>query len=252
MNKSAFPILFALGFLLSAFTPASGQMAGSDSSSTSRAVAHAKTVYHRTLGPQEHLFSGSEYVELNMPRRGHPFHKAREWEEGDIFFDGILYPNIPMLYDVLRDQVVISHASEDNIFVKIKLNNDRIGYFDFMGDIFVQASGQTASGTSLTPGLYHQLYDGKVGVVAKRVKTRQDVIESQMVIAVFTSKDRYYILKEGLYYPVKSKGSVMQVFKEHKKELARHLRKNQIKFRENREAAIISLAKHYDALQEQP
>jgi hypothetical protein len=250
MNTFAFSLLITLILFLFGFTPASGQIARADSSATSRAAAYAKTVYHRALGPQEHLFSGSEYVELNMPRRGHPFHKTREWEEGAIFFDGILYANVPMLYDVLRDQVVISHASEENIFVKIKLNNDRIGYFNFMGDTFVQVSGKTASGTSLAQGLYHQLYDGEVGVVAKRVKTRQDLIESQTVIAVFTPKDRYYIRKDGQYHPVKSKGSVIEVFKEHKKELARHLRKTGIRFRENREAAIIALAKQYDALRD--
>jgi hypothetical protein len=153
-----------------------------------------------------------------------------------------------MVYDILRDQVVLSHPSEDNIFVKIKLNNDRIGYFTFMGDTFLQLSGQTASGTALAPGLYHRLYDGMVGVWAKRLKTRQDLIESQTLITVFTQKDRYFLHHEGQYHPVKSKGSVLRVFKEHKKELNRHLRKSGISFRENREEAIIFLAKQYDAL----
>lgn len=249
MNKSACPLLLALGLSFLWCVSAFGQAAGPDSSLTSPAVAYVKTIYHRALGQQEHLFSGSEYVEMNMPRRGHPFYKTRDWEEGDIFFDGILYPRVSLLYDILLDQVVISHASEDNIFVKIKLNNDRIGYFTFMGGTFVQASGQTASGAALPPGLYQQLYDGQVAVLAKRQKTRQDVVENQTILVVFSQKDRFYLRHKGQYYLVKSKASVLQVFKEHKKELARHLRKNGLRFRESREEAIISLAKYYDALQ---
>lgn len=252
MIISAYPILLGLALSFILIIPAFGQVADPDSSASPRAVAYAKTLYHRALGTQEHLYSGSEYVDFNIPQRGHQYYKTREWEEANIFFDGILYQRVPILYDISQDQVLVTHPSEEGIFVKIKLNNDRIGYFTFLGDTFVQIRGNTSSDTPLEPGLYQQLYDGEVGVVAKRIKTRQDQIESQTVISVFTQRDRYYIRKDGQYYPVKSKGSVLQVFKEHKKELSQHLRKSGVKFRENREAAIITLAKHYDALRDLP
>ena len=77
MNIPAF-LLLSLGLFIFSLTAAFGQEAGPDSSSASAAAAYAKSVYHRALGQQEHLYSGSEYVDFNMPRRGHQFYRTSE------------------------------------------------------------------------------------------------------------------------------------------------------------------------------
>ena len=75
----------------------------------------------------------------------------------------------------------------------------------------------------------------------------QQKIESNTIIARFEEKNRIFILKNGVYFPVKKKGSVLDVFSDRKQELKSFLKKNKIVFNADREKAIVRLAEHYDS-----
>jgi hypothetical protein len=97
-------------------------------------------------------------------------------------------------------------------------------------------------------GFYDQLYDGHVQVLAKRVKLIHEQITSGRVQRSFYGRDRHFIRKGGQFYPVKRKGSILRVFDDRKKELQKFLREQKIRYKQDPEAAMVQLARQYDAL----
>jgi hypothetical protein len=63
----------------------------------------------------------------------------------------------------------------------------------------------------------------------------------------FLYSTKFFIQKNGRYYPVKNKSSVLKVLAVNKSLLQRQLRADKIKYRKNREEAIHKLVQYYDA-----
>lgn len=218
-----------------------GRVQGQQTQENSLLTAQAVALYHQALGRNAPLYSGVEYVGHQVPMQGHPFFLTREWQRGRILFDGILYQDVPMLYDVAADVLVIGYAEETDPIVKLTLVPDKVTSFTLPQHRFVHL--QDSSG-SLKAGFYEQLYQGKAQVVAKRSK---NTLMRPGSVA-FYDADKLYLYKDGRYHAVKSKGSVLNVFKDRKKELTAYLRGLNINFNEQRERALVSLAQRYDQL----
>ncbi len=69
-----------------------------------------------------------------------------------------------------------------------------------------------------------------------------------IVIPSFDESVRYYVVKDGNFHVVKTKGSVLQVLSDRKSELKNFLRKNRIRYNDDREKAIVRLTEFYDTL----
>jgi hypothetical protein len=64
----------------------------------------------------------------------------------------------------------------------------------------------------------------------------------------FYERNRYFLRKDGQFYAVKGKGSVLGVFDDRKKELQRFLREQKIRYKRDPESAMVQLARQYDVL----
>ena len=85
---------------------------------------NALQIYHQYVTPETGLFRGSEYVQYGHTlREGHPFFDDGHQQQGSIFYDRILYENVMILYDQVRQQVVINDPYED---YKLFLINEQI------------------------------------------------------------------------------------------------------------------------------
>ncbi len=67
----------------------------------------------------------------------------------------------------------------------------------------------------------------------------------------FDQSVKYYIRKEGVYYTVRSKGSVLKVSSP-KKELARYIKRRKLDFKHAPEEAIVAVVRQYEQLNEIP
>ena len=68
----------------------------------------------------------------------------------------------------------------------------------------------------------------------------------------FDQSVKYYIRKEGVYYTVRSKGSVLKVLKSKKKELARYIKRRKLDCKHAPEEAIVAVVRQYEQLNEIP
>ena len=210
-------------------------------SATEDAEQAAIARYHTTLGKEGHLFSGSEFISYTSFSGEHQFFKYTQPREASLVYENLKYQQVPLLYDIVSDDVVVGQSLANGETVYLKLDKNRVSSFNLDGHTFIHLRSTNGG---LGTGFYEQLYSGNSQVLAKRKKT----YKKEVVTITFPADNFYYILKDGVYHPVKSKGSVLKIFRSHKKELTQYLKANNIVFFENRELAIARMAEHYDIL----
>ncbi len=237
--------LIALLFLSGSTPFALSQSVPADSALVQQSVAQAYARYRTDMDVHSHLYNGSEYVDYDNYIDGHQYFQSDEWEEGTIHYDGTLYRQVPLLYDVRLDQLVTENLAGP---LRIRLVSEKVRYFNLLGHTFVRIVADSTQQGGVRTGFYDQLYEGNVQVLARRTKLIHEQITSGRVEREFFSRDRYFIRKAGQFYPVKRKGSVLGVFNDRKKELQRFLREQKIRYKQDPESAMVQLARQYDAL----
>ena len=213
-----------------------------DDSTFNKSTSNMIDVYYQALDEQSPLYNGREYVEYPFTfLEGHPFFGSAVWVNGNINFDGMTFHEVPMVYDIIKDQVVILDFRK--VF-KITLPADKIQQFTISGHTFIRLLHDSSN--QIKTGFYDQLYNGKIGLFAKREKKIYEKYLDLHTNNVAYEHNTYYIKKEGIYYMIKNKRTMLNILKSKKKEIQQYLRKNGIQFINNKEKAIIMAVEYYD------
>ncbi len=206
------------------------------------ALSKTKSIelYSQAFLNQSRLYNGSDYIIYQSHDEEHPYFKIEDWTNGSIVYEGELYNNVDLLYDISSDNVIIEHNRGN----PIKLLDEKIQSFSLLSHKFVRLKGDETN--KISEGFYDQLYDGPSKVYAKHWKIYQESLDQGEVIPRFEEGNQHYIVKKGIFYAVKSKGSVLQVFDDRKQDVKDFIRKNHIRFKTDREKAIVSITEFYD------
>jgi hypothetical protein len=220
------------------------QSTQADSSIVGYAKKHATQLYNQQLASQLHLYNGVEYISGTEGYvKGHAFFNSDVFEEGAVTYDNITYTQVPLLYDIFKDELVIEHGSNAQ---KIKLHGEKVQRFSLGGHTFVRIQADTLLNPSIRSGFYDRLYTGEVGLYSRRVKIAQQATRG--VSKEFLSKNSYFIFKDHSLHPVKKKASVLKVLKDQKKAMQKFLKENKISYRQDPEYALVKLAEQYSHL----
>ncbi len=217
----------------------------SEKDSQQLTIKNTVSLYFKSLGEQSGIYRGPGYIGYPYAIiNGHQFFESPNFAQGTIFYDGMLYQNIPMWYDLVKDQVVIQTLDS---FSLISLHTERIDYFSLLGHYFIKISQDSSS--SLSTGFYDQIYKGKTEVLVRRFKgTLEDVSTEGIFTKILKQKNVIYLKKQGKYLSVLNSGSVLKALGNNQKEILNHLKKNAIKFKKDREKAIVMMVSYYDQL----
>ncbi len=209
------------------------------------AVENATYLYNKLMAKQMLLYNGSEYIDFDRSIKGNQYFESEDWEEGNIFYDGQLYKQVFLRYDLYDDVVITEHFDRRGYYAKVQLIGEKINYFDLLGHHFIHIEPNSAAVTVLRTGFYDLIFDGQVKVMVRRIKEIQQSTSTTNFREEFRQRNRIYLHKDDLYYSVKSKRSVIKVLKDQKKELRRFARRSHLNFKEDRENSIAKLAAHY-------
>ncbi len=216
-----------------------GQTLKSDSSFLAEARKNSIASYSKAIGPQSHLYNGSAYTEYISQQNEHPYF-IDEWLDGSVVYDGEYHTNVPILYDLSLDRVIIDNAFS---IKKVMLVNEKVAEFTIQDHHFVHLVD-----TPLPEGHYELAYDGDVKVYVRHKKSLQSRVVDYSVFNQFEEKKLYYIYKDGKFISVRGKGSVLKVFEDKKKELKKFIRDNRLAFGSDRIRDISRVAEQYDHL----
>jgi hypothetical protein len=98
----------------------------------------------------------------------------------------------------------------------------------------------------LQPGFYDLLSEGEVSVYAQRKKERAEDLTSGRVVQEFSDKNAYFILKGKKVFQIKTKKDLLTVLGDRKSLIKSMLAENRIRFRKQKEKALILAAKLYN------
>ncbi|GHB54472.1 hypothetical protein [Persicitalea jodogahamensis] len=208
-------------------------------------VTAALTLYDSATVESQHLYNGKQYYVYDSREVEHQFFLTEDWTVGSVFYDGQQFEQVPLLYDIVRDQLVVRYRHG---FGNVTLQNRKVRSFTLDGHDFMRVEADTGRVEGLRTGFYDQIYTGTTKVLARRRKERLQQLSETKITIAFPVKDQYYLYKNGEYQPVQSKRSVLMLLPEHKRQLKRELRKQNLSFRQNREEAIKIMAARYDEL----
>ena len=205
---------------------------------------YQQSLYHTSIGGQSRLYNGTEYRDYLAQGDENPYFGIDDWQYGYVYYDDERYDSVAMFYDLSRDQVITEHVLTG---AKIELIAKKVSVFE-IGKHFFERLYRDSSGV-ISEGFYERLYDGNTKVYVKRTKTLSSRASGNELIYTFDERNRVYLLKQNRYHPVKTKKSVLNVFSDKKSELKSMLKQEKIKFKTDRERAIVRMAQTYDSTQ---
>src|SRR5690348_16627231 len=86
------------------------QSAKPDTAFVKASFSKAKAVYASSaIRSQSHLYNGSQYIDYTPIGEEHPYFLTNDWTNGTVIYDGEKYENVPLLYDISADKLVVEH-----------------------------------------------------------------------------------------------------------------------------------------------
>ena len=214
-------------------------------STTDIQVKNALSVYNHYTDGNAPIYNGTDYLYYTFQMEGDPFFITTNLTKGWVGYQGRMYNNLSMGYDIQRNQVTI--ATPDNL-ARIVLQNELVDSFYLSGHTFITLTEDYKQNLSNT-GFYDLLFNGQVQLLARRIKIMKEVIKDDFLVQVFTEKDLFYIHKGSLYYLVSNKKEVFRLFGDKVHGVKKMMRHEHIKLqRKNFEPGLLKSVEFYDQL----
>jgi hypothetical protein len=220
---------------------------GTDSSNYKQAVANLANHFNGSIGQESRLYNGFIYPGYPPYIQGNAYLDDIDgFRTGVVDYDGQHYDNVSLLYDIYADQLIVQLPGKTQ---PLRLVSDKIADFDLLNRHFVRVAN---SGYGIKSGFYEQLYGGRSQVLNKLAKTQESNSNKTSGVEHYFKPVQdfhdYYIRKGGRYYGVDGLNSVLDLFKDKKKEIRKYIKDNNLSFNGLRELALAAIAAYYDRI----
>ncbi|UZD22158.1 hypothetical protein PBT90_01650 [Algoriphagus halophytocola] len=199
-----------------------------------------KTLYEDQLPYFQELITGGQYADSPKYYDGHPFYKSRTFELGTLSINGILYTEVPLLYDDLADWVVTFHPVYNQ---KILIKSEKVDQFSLGDGSVFRNFENNQNYLHDRNGFYQVLYDQEIKVLAKRYKELKAVKEVGNYTKEYESYEDYFLFYQNEFRTIRKKKQAIKALGLSKKDVKRHLRGRSLYFRANKEEYLLELVK---------
>lgn len=217
----------------------------SDTTFISAAKENTTNLYKKTLRAQSRLNNGSKYRASEHSLEDHPYFLSEDWITGSAFYDGEYFKDVPLMYDLQQGVLVAEHYPSGNA---LSLVDQKLRNFTLEGHYFEKINVDSVANSLPRTDFYDILYGGETKVVAHREKLMRKEIQTGAIEISYEEKYRYFIFRNGVFFPVRSKSSALKVMSDRRPELRRFLKQYRASFLNNRELMLKRLAEYYDSL----
>src|SRR6478735_3457707 len=105
---------------------------------------YISSTYTSNLGLNARLYNGPEYLDYsNTIKIGFPYFDSREYQDGSVVFDSILYPGIQLRLDLVNEYLMVLHPIS---FVSMQLRNETVSAFTIGAHEFFHLSTDSTTG----------------------------------------------------------------------------------------------------------
>lgn len=188
--------------------------------------------YKEQLPYFQELITGGQYGEASRLIEGDPYFASRQFEKGNLSINGIVYPEVPLLYDCYLDQLVTFHPVFNQ---KILIKPEKIDGFVLSNGSRFRYLGGNSSYLRHTNGIYEILGEGDFTALAKRYKTTKHTRELSQFEEVFVEKADFFLWKDGSFFSVTKGNQAIEFLGLNPKETKKQLRSASLNFKQNPE-----------------
>ena len=231
--------------LLVVFFAANAQQPLTDTAFYTQSINNALAAYKKQVQDNLHIFNGIEYLRSSHGVKGTPFFEADSLLSGSVFYDGRLYEDIPLHYDVVTDDVVIENYAQNN---EMKLVPEKLGYFYIAQHLFVRITADSLLPSFIPTGFYEKLYDGKLSVFARHQKIRKQSVSASESEARYIEYNYYFAFINNTFYKAGDKNEFLALMADKKDDIRKYIKDNKINFNKKREASMVQVAEYYSQL----
>ncbi|MFY0687371.1 MAG: hypothetical protein JXQ90_09410 [Cyclobacteriaceae bacterium] len=188
------------------------------------------------------IYEGTLARSSSVSAIAHQFYGNMEWASGQIEYNGRVYDDVQMLYDVYTDVLLVKNvAAKDQFEPAIRINQNRIDAFRLNEAQFTQLRDDAPQGIS--NGIYEVVFQGdKIELLAKRVKLKKMSSGMSGVGDVdYYHQDRYYMFYDSVYVELKSNKSLYEVFPEMSNELKSLVKEMSINVKKQVDTDLVNL-----------
>lgn len=201
----------------------------------------AANLYFISQGGTSALYNGRLFY--GYPTiKGHAYYPEEGWQIGSVLYDGTWYHDVTLMFDIYKDEVVILHPNT----TPLCLFSERVQKFYFRGLTFVRLSASKDHVPK--SGFYQQLVEGNITIFSRRLKVIEEKIENLEIERNFISTYQYYALKDGIYYQIGKKKSLLNLLKDSRQNILQYLKEQKLKYKDDKEKAITQVAQFYNQL----
>jgi hypothetical protein len=241
MSKMHCCFVFLLGLLLSS----KSYCQSTDSVFYRNAITNVRANYFTTIQAKAHVYNGIEYEYFGRGVTGSPFFLVDTMHAGSVFYDGVLYEDVPLRYDIVNDVLLARYWNDNNT---IQLIKNKIDYFSILDHKFIRFNENDQNNSQFS-GFYQLLYNDKnVLAFAKRYKKQMLTPNPDDKAGAFVQYSQYFIYKDEKYYSVNSERDLATVFKDKAQPIKKFFRSGGVQYKKNPPQAIVATAIFYNGL----
>lgn len=185
-----------------------------------------------------HIYNGPEYTVFYRGMRNHPFLNYDSLENGEVFYDGALYKNLHLNYNIADNLVYFRYEAPG---YNIRLLNEKISYFIINGRRFDNLSDNAA----LNEPFYELLYNGHVKLYAVRQKFIRQPLKAEDPL-FFIERNKYFIYHQRKLTQVSSIASALNTLPDKENITRRWVRSQHLNYKKQPERALITVVTYAD------
>lgn len=207
-------------------------------------MANLVQVYYQSAGNQAGLYNAPLHDLYPFSfNEGSPYFLTDSFTIGNVSYDGLIYQQVSLLYDMVKDEIIVRHPNR----FPLALIKDKTDSFSFAGHAFIKFKEPNEAGAA-SENFYEQLYSGHIKLLAKKRKLIEESTEGPSVIRKIRSRTQYYILRDGDLWATKNKNTLLSLLKDKRNELQQFIKSNDLRFKENFEEDMVKTVAYYDQL----
>lgn len=187
------------------------------------------------------LFNGKVHnPHVRFKNGGHAYFMSDKYTDGTVILNGVSYNQVNLMYDIVRNELVLLNIDQTNGIVLQSVNVDS---FMLHQHHFINIK---KAQQEIKAGYYDILYKGGISLLAKREKEITEKID-QKIEKVISEKTSYFLLKDAKYHPVKGKGDLLKLLQSTNTENLAFIKEKKLNFKKDLANAMVGLIKFHDS-----
>lgn len=188
------------------------------------------TYFWQAVGPSSVLYTGAEYLRRGSKTIGHPYLLSDQLQPFTIWYKSNRYEQVPALFDIEKDMLVIEDYKKNLLVSLIKEGVDSFR----VGDRFFAYKMNGDEGQFL-----ERLENGAIQLYCRRQKYLAPPARAEEnALPFFKEMNTYYLVVENRLLPVSSEKDIMQHLPSLKEKIRRIIKTENIRTRKSQENGL--------------